>query len=158
MKLRSVIAATALALAALPAQASGDSAHLDLTFGDEGIFVRPPSPERFSSASDMAIGPDGQVVVLGSRYVEGISGWQTAFGFDADGRPDPNFGTSGPGATDLLVGNFPRALGFVDGKLLIATLGFTEDLRTRRPSAWSASSRMARSIRASARTASSTPA
>ena len=127
MKPRSVIAAAALVLALLPAQAFAGSIHLDPSFGDGGLFVRPPSPERSSSASDMAIGPDGRVVVLGSRFVSGGQGSATAFGFDADGRSDPNFGGPDPGVTDLVAGSgYARSLGFADGKLLVATVAYTD--------------------------------
>jgi uncharacterized delta-60 repeat protein len=127
VKPRSVIAAAALVLALLPAQAFAGRAHLDPTFGDGGLFVRPPSPEQYSSASDMAIGPDGQIVVLGSRFVRGQTGSASAFGFDADGRSNPNFGASDPGVTDLVgPSGYARSLGFVDGKLLVATVAYRE--------------------------------
>jgi uncharacterized delta-60 repeat protein len=127
MKPRTVIAVTALVLAVLPAQAFAGKAHLDLSFGDDGVFVRPPSPEQASGASDLALAPDGQIVVLGSRYVSGVQGSATAFGFDADGRTNPNFGGPDPGATDLVAGSgYARSLGFADGKLLVATVAYTD--------------------------------
>ena len=96
MKPRSVIAAAALVLALLPAQAFAGSVRLDPSFGDGGLLVRPPSPERSSSASDMAIGPDGRIVVLGSRFVSGQGESASAFGFEVNGRIDSSFGARIP--------------------------------------------------------------
>ena len=73
----------------------------------------------------MAIGPDGQIVVLGSRYVSGRPGSASAFGFDGERTYRPELRRLGPGVTDLVAGSgYARSLGFADGKLLVATVAY----------------------------------
>jgi uncharacterized delta-60 repeat protein len=124
MKLRVAFGLVLLSVAVVVPAAAAKPVRLDPSFGEGGIFVRPPDPEQFSQATDMAIAPDGRIIVVGQRYAGGPTAPQSAFGFTADGQIDSTFGASGPGVTDFLDNDegAPHLLGFDHGRALIATL------------------------------------
>ena len=75
-------------------------------------------------ASAVAIQPDGKIVVVGSAYSPGTSRTDIALvRFNADGTPDPNFGTNGK-VTNVFPGGSSSAASSValqaDGRLVVA--------------------------------------
>ena len=67
---------------------------LDEAFGDDGFrTVDLGSP--FDRANDVAVRPDGKIVVGGSRFSGGVTRAWALLQFLPDGTPDPGFGTAG---------------------------------------------------------------
>jgi uncharacterized delta-60 repeat protein len=100
MKRYRTLAGTALVLlvasliAAIPAaRAEAAPGDLDPTFSDDGISVAGIGASDFGS--DVAVQPDGKLVVVGGSYAAGV-GWRFALArFERDGSLDTSFG--GPG-------------------------------------------------------------
>jgi uncharacterized delta-60 repeat protein len=74
---------------------------LDLTFGSGGTAVTTPTP-LFNGAFDVALTPDGRIVVAGSTglYPSTVSDF-LLLRYTADGSPDPSFGNGGIVTTDF---------------------------------------------------------
>ena len=104
--LASICAATVLLV---PGQAIAASGALDRTFSGNGKVSTPDQPETDEWAEDVAIQPDGRIVVVGWR-----TDWDTntstvmAARYLEDGTPDPAFG-GGDGIVTLPIG--PSAAG-----------------------------------------------
>jgi uncharacterized delta-60 repeat protein len=78
------------------------SGALDATFGGDGV-VRTPLAARFLVASDLAIQPDGRIVVVGEAGTDLHSKWAVAR-FRPNGRRDRSFGEDGMVVTPFVWG------------------------------------------------------
>ena len=105
---------------------------LDRGFGRSGI-VRACS-RRIQGANDVAIQPDGKLVVLGWQYNYGQWHDFTLFSlvrYLPNGRPDPTFGRDGFVQVGLRTGQFPSAVTLQrDGRILVAGFGGTNSSTT----------------------------
>jgi uncharacterized delta-60 repeat protein len=94
---------------------------LDTTFGTGGTVSIAFNGGILDAADDVAIQPDGRIVVVGFTRV----GTQDDFGlarFNANGSPDVTFGTNGKVSTDF-AGSADRAWAVLvqtDGRLVVA--------------------------------------
>ena len=92
---------------------------LDRTFGHDGIAMA-ILPE-YALADELAIQPDGEIVVAGSTASNG--GDFAVARFNPDGSVDPAFGARGAATTDLQGNSYEWAGGLVlerDGKIVLA--------------------------------------
>ena len=72
------------------------SGSLDATFGSNGVAKLSCWPDSFGEAYDMAIQPDGRIVLAGAAAQWSTSNNKfTVARLTADGLPDPTFGTDG---------------------------------------------------------------
>lgn len=108
------------ALLASPVGARAAAGELDTSFGSGGK-VEHDTGHGYSDARAAVVQPDGKVVVTG----QATDGTQTGFGltrYNADGSPDPSFGSGGDAYARIGSGAAsPEALvRQVDGSLLVA--------------------------------------
>ena len=100
---------------------------LDTSFGDNGIVRKQLSPNNWDEATDVALQPDGKIVVS----VEAVVGTSFAFAvarFNADGTLDGGFGTAGLATTAFSAQNdVAKAVAVqADGKIVV--VGQTSNL------------------------------
>ncbi len=100
-----------LLVAAGSALASAAPGDLDPTFGTGGIVTS----SFGATGNDMALQPDGKIVVVGQQS----DGWAVSR-FNADGSPDTSFGSGGEQALDLGSGTTAAAVAIQsDGKVVV---------------------------------------
>lgn len=96
---------------------------LDKTFGAEGRAWT-GFGSLIASASAVAIQADGKIVAAGRLWVDSPGGTEAGFGlarYDADGSPDPSFGTDGRVTTAVDGGGGASALALQpDGKIVVS--------------------------------------
>jgi uncharacterized delta-60 repeat protein len=93
----------------------------DLTFGTGGLVVTSLGPLE-DTAEDLALQPDGKIVVVGGHWKPGFDLDAAVVRFDTDGTPDAGFGLGGMVVMDL--GSFADLAQAVaiqpDGKIIVA--------------------------------------
>src|SRR5215217_990192 len=122
-----VVAAIVTVLAAAAAPASGAPGDLDPSFGGGAGWVRTLEVRDASNnylpegAEDVAVQPDGRIVVTGS-VIDGRSNrYFGALRYLPDGSLDGSFGSGGLVAADLGSFEEPRAVALQrDGKIVVA--------------------------------------
>src|SRR4051812_41811418 len=109
-----------------PAASRAMTAHLDPTFGTDGVTVRSDPDEDLVYPFDLFVEPDGRLIVVGDRFLKPASApnfRQTAFGYTPDGQPDPGFGPNGDGTVDITSSTdspLPRGVMLSDGRMVFA--------------------------------------
>lgn len=95
---------------------NGDGS-LDASFSNDGKV----SDSRFNTIQDVAIQPDGKIVVVGRGYpMNGAAGNFAIGRFEANGDPDTDFGTNGIVLTNPGVYDTGYAVALLsDGKILV---------------------------------------
>ncbi|HEX6844627.1 MAG TPA: hypothetical protein VF235_05865, partial [Actinomycetota bacterium] len=91
---------------------------LDRSFGGDGV-VRTRPEDRFRVASDLAIQPDGRIVVVGTAGTDLHSKWGIAR-FRPDGRLDRSFGDKGLVVTPFVWG-FALGTDLQDDRRIVVT-------------------------------------
>jgi uncharacterized delta-60 repeat protein len=104
--------------------AEGD---LDLTFGGGDGIVTTDFGATFDLAEEVAVQPDGKIVVAGARFTS-TSGDFAVARYNTDGSLDATFGTGGIVFTDLNAGSNDTAFAMAlqdDGKIVLAGQSIT---------------------------------
>src|SRR4051812_12629800 len=95
---------------------------LDTSFDTDGILLRTFGSVRSSSATGLAIQPDGKLVLAGGNYIAQDNQPGLIARLNADGSPDTTF--NGTGFREVALGNTWVAFRGValqpDGKILVA--------------------------------------
>lgn len=114
----SAILAMAILATSWAMAAPGD---LDTSFGTSGKVTTDIASSSSDGAVDVAVQPDGKVVVAGFTD-SGSNRNFCVVRYDFDGDLDPTFGTSGKVTTDIAgMHDFPQALALQsDGKIVVA--------------------------------------
>ena len=101
-----IITASLLFVISLYSGARANPGDLDPTFDADGKILTPIATHDY--AQDVAIQPDGKIVVSGSSTDAGNDNNVSLARYNADGSLDTGFGTGGKVFTDLLNGNDPK--------------------------------------------------
>ncbi len=75
--------------------AAAAPSRLDSAFGVLGKVVSSPDGSQTTAGIDMALQPDGKIVVLGNRVQSSQYAGMIVARYNADGSPDTNFGNNG---------------------------------------------------------------
>jgi len=95
---------------------------LDSTFGSGGIVFTNISDDQRDTANDLAIQPDGRIVVAGTS-TDGTNSVVVLARYNTDGSPDTSFGTNGVVAPPITEGDIGTSSGVAlqtDGKIVVS--------------------------------------
>lgn len=100
---------------------------LDTTFGGGAGWVAVNVFDR-DNGGDLALQPDGKIVAVGARELDGTLNDWVALRFDSNGALDSTFGSSGVVVTDMSLGESSMESAFAaavqsDGKILSGGVG-----------------------------------
>lgn len=98
----------------------GRSDYLDHTFGANGKMQILLGPNHYTSASVMALQPDGKILVAGSSTAP-PDAVLVVLRFNADGSLDPTFGTGGVARPTFNWGAWPTALVIQPDRKIVLT-------------------------------------
>jgi len=95
---------------------------LDSTFGSDGVIFTNISDDQRDTANDLAIQPDGKIVVAGTS-TDGTNSVVVLARYNTDGSPDTSFGTNGVVAPPIIEGDIGTSSGIAlqtDGKIVVS--------------------------------------
>jgi uncharacterized delta-60 repeat protein len=103
-----------------------DAYHLDSAFGNAGKVIT--TIQNREQATDVAVQPDGKIVVVGSLYSPSLTSNFFLARYLANGTPDKSFGANGLVITNIDQKAEARALLLqTDGKIIAAGWAWTSD-------------------------------